>query len=393
MIIGLFTDTYEPDINGVATAVKTLKSVLEENHNRVIVVTTGLPGQRNVTFENDVMRIPGITLNFLYGYRMSSIYSNKAFNILRKIPFDVIHVQQEFGVSMFGRLCANRLMVPLVYTYHTLYQEYTENVTHGNKVTDHIAKKTIRYWTKIIASSRNEIITPSYKSQRILKEIGIENYIHVIPTAMDFKIYEQPKNAEKEKAFREKYHLEHSPILLYLGRLAFEKNVSELIEGFNAYKIRYRDKNSVLLIVGDGPYAKRLRQEREASPFRDQILFLGKVPHEDTLFYYQISDMFLCGSTTETQGLTYCEAIVSKTPVLAKYDFNLENLIQDGVTGFLYDSSDLLPDKIHEILTLPQEKRDRITAQARERCTQLYSSQTYYERMMHVYEKAIRRSF
>jgi 1,2-diacylglycerol 3-alpha-glucosyltransferase len=391
MIIGIFTDTYEPDVNGVATTSKTLRDVFLAQGHRVIVVTTGLPKQKEVTFENDVLRIPGVVMKFLYGYRATFIFNNKAFSILRKIPFDVIHIQQEFSISVFGRLCGKKLHVPLVYTYHTSYSDYARSLNHG--ISDNFAKNTIKTLAKFAIPSNCEVITPTLKARKQLKDAGISRYINVVPNAFDFTPFKVKNDPKKEEAFRKEHHLEGKRILLSLGRLSFDKNVAELIHAFTAYKIKYEDKDAVLLIVGSGPEEKNLKKEALASPFHTDILFLGPVSHEETSFYYHLCDLYLSASTSETPGITYPEAIASNTLVIAKKDSNVEELIKEDVTGYLYQNVDELPDTIHKALSITPEQKETILKAANEKNNELFSRQAFYERMLHVYQKAIRRNF
>ena len=179
MIIGIFTDTYYPDLNGVATATKTLRDVLISHGHQVIIITTGLKGQKKFSFEDGIMRIPGASLKFLYDYRMSFWFNREAYQALKKIPFDLFHIQQEFGVSIFGRICAKLFDVPLVYTYHTSYADYSNYVSH-TKVSERYTKKVIVTLVKKILSMKGEIITPSLKTRKILLSYGVTRYINVL---------------------------------------------------------------------------------------------------------------------------------------------------------------------------------------------------------------------
>jgi 1,2-diacylglycerol 3-alpha-glucosyltransferase len=393
MIIGIFTDTYPPDINGVATASQTLKEVLESHGHTVVIVTTGLKGQRHYSFDNGILRIPGWSLAFLYDYRLSFFFHSKAYAILKRIPFDIIHVQQEFGISVFGRICARTFDVPLVYTYHTSYEDYSRYVSHGNPLADRIAKHAIKSLVWKIVSLNGEIVTPSQKSRRFLKDYGVTRYINVVPNANDLSQYEGKQDAEKERQFREEHGLIGKNILLYLGRIAFEKNVEEIIEGFNLYKKNSGDDKTTLLLVGGGPETKEIHDIIAKSPYHADILLLGPVPHEATGFYYRMASAFVSASTSETQGLTYSEAIACHTLVIAKYDFNLEGFIEDGVTGFFFNDIDGLVEVFTRVLSLSDSAKEKIRIAAIDRNHSLFSEESYYQRILHVYEKARRTNF
>ncbi len=392
MTIGIFTDTYYPDVNGVATATKIQRDILLSHGHNVIIVTTGMKGQKEDSFQDGILRIPGKSLKSLYNYRMSSFINLHAYEILKKIDFDVIHVQQEFGISLFGRLCAKTMDVPLVYTCHTLYEDYTNYLSHGRRIPDRLAKLAVKSLIRRIGLAEGEIIVPSHKAMRMLRDYGVDKHIAVVPNAIDLSRFYGPIDDRRQKAFLKEYGLEGKRILLWLGRIGKEKNLEESIDLFLEYLRRSDRKDVVLLVVGDGPEKERILHHYQ-NEIGKSLLFLGKVEHDDTAFFYKISDLFLSSSTTETQGLTYSEAMASQTIVLAKYDFNLEPLIVDGVTGFLYDEKEEMMRKLKQILDLPEEKRKQIALQGFNRCLSLFSQQSYYERIIEVYERAIRQDY
>lgn len=392
MRIGIFTDTYFPDINGVATATKIQRDILLEQGNDVYVVTTGLKGQKEPSFEDGIIRIPGKPLKSLYNYRMSFFFNRFAYDILKAAKLDLIHVQQEFGISLFGRLCAKRFDIPLVYTCHTSYEDYTSYLSHGRKIPDKLAKKAVKAVIHHLGQAKGQIITPSLKSMRMLRKYNIDRHIAVIPNAVDFSRFLTPLLPEEKDDFLRKENLLGKKIVLWLGRLGKEKNLEESIDGFLAYKRDYGKEDVAMLVVGDGPDKEYFLKKYGESIGKD-LLFLGKVEHDRTAFFYRIADVFLSSSTTETQGLTYSEAMACETLVLAKYDFNLERLIEDGVTGFLYDEKKNLAKKLDAIFSMTQEERDLIRRRGFNRCLLLFSRNSYYERLMNVYERALRENF
>ena len=109
MKIGLFSDTYPPEINGVATATATLCKVLKNHGHEVIVVTTAPKNQKKITYENGVCRIPGIVMKRLYDYKLTWIWNKRVANFIKKFDLDIIHVQTEIGIGIFARLIANTL--------------------------------------------------------------------------------------------------------------------------------------------------------------------------------------------------------------------------------------------------------------------------------------------
>ena len=139
MRIGLFGDTYFPEINGVATSIKTLEDELIKLGHEVYIITTKADFSKP-ELEGRVLRLPGIELKFLYGYVLTSPLQISAFNIVRSLDLDIIHAHTEFGIGIFARICSRLLSIPLVSTYHTTYEDYTHYVNFINSnIVDNVA--------------------------------------------------------------------------------------------------------------------------------------------------------------------------------------------------------------------------------------------------------------
>src|SRR5574344_2811536 len=147
MNIALFTDTYLPEVNGVATSVATLYKTLVDHGENVCVITSN-PFNKKTTIDGNIIRMPGIRLSFLYNYIFTSFYSRKIFKILKQHNIDVVHVHADLNVSLFGRIVGKKLHVPVVYTYHTMYEDYTSYATKGK--VDRFAKYAVRQYTDAV---------------------------------------------------------------------------------------------------------------------------------------------------------------------------------------------------------------------------------------------------
>lgn len=226
MNIALFSDTYLPDINGVATSTYILKNELKKHGHHVLVVTTILPTDSDYVDEDDyVLRLPGIDLKKLYGYRVSNIYSFKGMKELREFQPDVIHIQTEFGIGIFGKIAGEILNVPVCYTYHTMWADYSHYIAPENlKAVDYAAKKIIEKISKIYGDSCCELIVPSQKTADVLKEYGISNTINVIGTGLQLDKFDiRNKNDKMVQSIRDEYHLDGKFVVTFLGRIAPEK--------------------------------------------------------------------------------------------------------------------------------------------------------------------------
>lgn len=390
MRIGLFSDTFPPEINGVATATHTLYEAFKRNGHQVYVITTN-PFSKKVEFKDDILRIPGITLKALYSYKLAGFIHPKVTKIIKKFQLDIIHIQTEAGIGIYGRILANKLKIPLVYTYHTMYVDYTYYFTKG--ILDPAAKGIVKKWTKYISSTVTEMTTPSLKTKNALREYGVDRYINVIPNGINLDMFEE-KNIDKEyvEKFKREHHLENKYILLSLGRIAKEKSIDVLLHSYAHYLKKVDNNNTLLLVVGDGPDKNNLEKLSMELGISDNVIFVGKVPHEKVPCFYYMSNLYISASTSETQGLTFIEAIATKTLVLCRYDENLEDVIENGKTGFFFNDDDSFIKKFEYILSMDELERQQIIENAYEN-NKKYSLDSFYDSMLEVYHRALRKKW
>ncbi|MDH6603431.1 glycosyltransferase involved in cell wall biosynthesis [Bacilli bacterium PM5-9] len=389
MRIGIFTDTYTPEINGVATSVQQLENELVKHGHEVYIITSS--SYRKITRNDNVIRMPGISLKKLYGYHVSGFYSWFGASYIKKLNLDLIHAHTEYGIGIFARIIATELSLPLVYTYHTMMEDYSHYVT---KVTGGHFEKPVKKF--LVASSRmfadrcTELIVPSQKTADAMLRYGVTNKINVIPTGIDLSSFSSNKFNDKQlEELREKYNIDSDDFLVvFVGRLAPEKSVDEIIEAFNVIK-QENYKNIKLLIIGDGPSFEDIETMMNNYQLNEIVTLVGKIPYEKVPIYYQISDVFVSTSTTETQGLTFIEAMASHLPVICKYDKNLEDIVLNDETGFFISNVDELASKLIELSKVDQYEYNKYCTKAREIANN-YSSTIFYEKVMLVYDNAIR---
>jgi len=394
MKIALFSDTYPPQINGVATATYTLAKTLRSHGHEVMVVTTSLANQHHLAVTDGVLRIPGLTIKRLYNYKFSSIYNTKAYRIIKRYNPDVIHVQTEVGIGIFGRIIARNLKLPLIYTYHTMYEDYTYYVTKGKKPFDFFAKRLIASLSVMIGDSTTEFVTTSSKTKEALRRYGVKKYINIVPNGIDLSSFDE-KNIDPLviSNLRKQYELNDKFVILILGRLASEKSndiVLKYLHNFIEQNPEYENKIK-LLIVGDGPDRSNLENICQRLKMNDIVEFVGPIGHDSVHYYYHLADLYCSASTSETQGLTYDEAMATKTMVLAKFDDNLTEVIKDEQTGFYFKTPTSFNAKLMKIIKLEPSEKQRILDAAYQNATELFGLDKYYERMMNVYKKALRK--
>lgn len=387
MRIGLFTDTYPPFINGVSTSVFMLKKALERQGHQVFVVTIN-PETYHYKFDEDntVIRIPGLPIG-IYDYRLSTVYPLRAVNTIRKWKLDVIHSHTEFSVGTFARFISRQFNIPLVHTYHTLYEDYVYYITKG--YFDKPSKKIVEYLTKFYCdNTANELIVPTKKIYDLFKEkYNVEKNIYIIPTGIEIdRFYKENISTESIDEVREKIGVSKKNFnILFVGRLAKEKNVDLLLSAQK--KINEKDKNINLIIVGDGPDMAEYKQTAKKLGISKNVFFVGKVPWEDIPKYYRVADVFATASTSETQGLTVIEAMAASIAPICIDDESFRNTVANDLNGKIFKNED---EYVNIIFDLSKNNKKLTSLQKQARLNaDIHSSKYYGERVADVYKHAI----
>ncbi len=387
MRIGLFTDSYPPYINGVSTSVAMLKSALEKQGHDVYLVTVSDNALKYELLEDGhVIKVPGIPVG-IYDYRLSRIYPLTMINTMKSWNLDVIHSHTEFGIGILARLFAKQFGIPLVHTYHTLYEDYTHYITHG--YFEKSSKKIVEYLTKFYCDkTATELIVPTDKIYKLFKEkYEFEKNINIIPTGIEVdRFFKENVNSKEVSRLKQKLGFTKKDyILLFVGRLAEEKNVEFLLDV--SQRLVKKNKAYKLLIVGSGPDEDKFKEIAKEKGISDNVIFTGKVPWEEVPYYYHIADLFLTASTTETQGLTVVEAMASEVSPLCINDEAFITTITDGLNGKIFNNKDECFEQVEYLYKHPAIKK-KMDKQARIK-SELCSSKYYAESVVNVYERAI----
>lgn len=385
MKIALFSDTYPPEINGVSVSVDLHYRVLSQQGHDVKVITTN-PFGKSIDFQGHLIRIPGLELKKLYGYRMSSFFDGKAYQAIRKWQPELIHIHTDAGIGIFGKITAFFLKVPTVVTYHTMYEDYT----HYAGFLKGLAQRAVKRFSKSIAEQCTEFISPSMKTKERIRSYGVDRFINIVPTGIDFSRFDA-KNLDQHKlqSLKDKWCHPNEKILLSLGRVAKEKSLDMILQSFSQY-LKTKPQPTRLLIVGDGPDRTTLMQFSKQLGIDHAVSFLGAVPITDVPYYYQLADIFVSASITETQGLTFMEAMASKKIVLCRYDENLAGLIRHQESGFIFQDAEDFSKQVGFIFNLDSQKKAQIQQHIAQ-AIQPYALTTFQENLLGVYQRAIRQ--
>lgn len=387
MRIGIFTDTYPPYINGVSTSISMLERALKKKGHQVFIVTVN-PENMTYKYEKNIIRIPGIPTG-IYDYRLTGIYPIRAIKTIKRWNLDVIHTHTEFGIGTFARIIAKQLNIPLVHTYHTMYEDYVHYITKG--YFNDTSKKIVEHLTKFYCDkTAKELIVPTKKAYDLFKEkYKVDKNVHIIPTGIEIeKFYKENINKDKLEKLKQKLNIENDFIILYIGRLGEEKNVDFLID--NQEYFAKNNKNVKLLIVGDGPDIKKYKAKTKKLKLENNIIFTGKVPYNEIQYYYNLGNVFVTASTTETQGLTVIEAMATSLPVVCIDDESFRNTVVNNLNGYLFNNKKEYRKYIEDLVN-DKKLLKKIGKQARI-STDQYSSKYYAERVLDVYKKTIKEN-
>lgn len=390
MRIGIFTEAYPPIVNGVSTSIINLQRALEKKGHDVYIITVNNEKMKyDYQYENKILRLPSFPIHS-YDYRLTSIYPIKATNIIRKMKLDIIHTNVEATIGMYARFISKQLDIPLVHTYHTMWKDYTHYVTRGNKLLDIPAKEAVKYLSILFADkTATELIVPSRKIYNLFKDkYKVDKNIHIVPTGLDVEIFYKEKFSPVDlKKYRKKLGISRKDfVIITVSRLANEKSVDFLIK--NHKKIIEKCPNAKLLIVGDGPSADELKDLTLKLNLENNVIFAGKVMLDEVKYYYQISDMFVTASRSETQGLTVIEAMASSLPIVAVNDDSFVDSVINDLNGYLFDNDSEYIDSVCKIYS-DKKLCDRLSHQSRV-LSDSKSSSYFADRVLHVYEVAIK---
>jgi len=240
----------------------------------------------------------------------------------------------------------------------------------------------------------DEFITPSIKIHEYMRSIGVDSYINVVPTGIDFSIYEK-KNIDQRKVeqLRVQYGIDPKTyVVLSLGRVAKEKSIDICLNGYAKYLAKHPRENTVFLLVGGGPALPELLKQAESLGLGSHFISTGAVPPESVPYYYALGNCFVSASTTETQGLTFMEAMASSLVLFCRYDDSLIGTIKEGVNGFFFADENEFADKLPSIISLPSEKLAQIVLEEK-KANEPYTLEHFYQSIMEAYRRAIRKNW
>ena len=385
MRIAIFSETYLPDVNGVATHVKILSEGLQLLGHEVLVVTAD-SGSRKNYIEKGVLRCPAITAKHIYNYSLSSPVSIRRLKILKRFKPDIIHIHNEFGIGLSGAFIARFLKIPYVYTLHTMYDDYIHYVAKKPFVP--LVKDVSHIYFKLLAKKATAITGPSKKVDDFFKQRGVKKPVFVISNTAELDIFEPDKiDLEATKKFREDNGIQDTDFVgCFCGRLGKEKSIDMLLEYWK--DTVSKNDNLKLVIFGGGPESENLKKLADEYGIKDMIIFSGKIPHIELPNYYAACDFYITASLSEMHSISMIEAMASGLPVLYIKDESNQDQIDDRVNGFIYSGADEMYSKIMYLKNLSKEDYKVFSNKVRESVAQS-GAEGIAQILLDIYQNAI----
>lgn len=379
MKILITTDCYLPMVNGVVTSIQHLTKYLTQMGHDVKILTLS----RNIRsyVEGNVTYIASMNADMVYpdGRFTLPICTELVDELIEWQP-DIIHSQSEFSSYLFARKIANKLDIPIIHTYHTAYEDYTHYFSPSEKIGKAIVASASRWLCKHLQA----VIAPTEKVRKMLEGYGIGpdgRKVFIVPTGIEAEPFEDHSG---RAAMREKYGVDEDTTLLFaIGRLGKEKNFEELLQYMNKLK----GENLRLMIVGDGPDRAELEKTAERLNLGDSVIFTGMIPHAEVASCYAAADVFVCASSSETQGLTYLEAEAAGMPIVCRRDECLDDVVIDGVNGWQYNHFEEFASYVGQLRN--PALRAEMGKAAHDHMLANYSAEVFAKKVLAIYEETV----
>lgn len=348
MKIAIFTDSFFPQINGVVTSIIDLSRGMADLGHKIFIVAPEYYSEEEFEYKDiEVLRIPAVDASFYEGFKWSSIMHKPTYLRLKEADIDIIHFMTPITVSVFGILVGKMLKKPIIGTYHTFISELTYIRQFWPKAGS-FHQKISWHYTKAFYNRTHLITTPSEFTTKELIDNGCTIPAETVSNGIRLDNFDNSNAAAKK--------MELNPdgkIILYVGRVSYEKNIMNLLESFSIYA--KRNKKDKLVIVGGGPIVEDCKKLVGERGLQDRVIFTGMIKNEELRKsgIFGAADLFVTASTTENQPITVLEAMANSLPAVGTNGMGMPYIIRDNETGLIVDREDIsgFADAIERLFT------------------------------------------
>ena len=381
MHIAHFTNFYLPVVNGVVRSVESFREALTKlGHNVFVFAQSDNDYEDKAPF---IFRYPSLPLPARVEVPAVIPVSPFVDQLLPSLKLDVLHTHHPVLLGQTAASKAEELNLPLVFTFHTQYREYTHYFPLPQDVIQGFLKDTVQSWLKDFMRKCQHIVIPSESMKEILiRDYGLQDHYTVIPTGIDLEPYQSVEG----NTLRASKRWQDDKVLVSIGRLAPEKNWETLLQAAASVYREHPDLRVVIL--GDGPEKAALQNLSAELGIAERVTFTGELPFAEVTVYLKAADLFGFSSVTETQGLVTMEAMAAGLPVVAVDASGTRDIVDDGKQGFLVpNNADALAASIENLIESPEKMR-RFSIQALEKA-RTFDLKNMAKSLVNVYEKAI----
>ncbi len=376
MNIGIFTDTFEPQINGVVTSIRSTVDYLSQHHNVTIFCPNVIPKLEST---DQIWRFKSVVYPFLKEYRLAIPFLNKMKKITA-LNLDVIHIHTPFTMGYIGLNIAKKLNVPVIHTYHTFFEKYIHYfpIFPEKWMYKYAKKESQRFCNKC-----KLIIAPTDEMTNKLNEYNIKPPVQTLSNGINPYT---PTHKEQQQMI-DRFYLNNKKVCIFVGRLGKEKNIYFLLDAFE--KIHQQCSDTHLLVIGDGPERDNLTQAIFQKDLSEHVTLTGYMNKQDVFTAFHIATLMLFPSISETQGLTVIEAFMSGTPVIGINKMGVKDVIGQSGGGILCNENlSEYVDASVELLT-NEDKRKKCNENAKIRGND-FSSTHINKQLEQIYESVIK---
>jgi len=309
MKIAFFTDSYEPQINGMVTSIKLYSKYLRKKDHEIIIFAPAVSGYKDK--ESFVQRFRSVELPSYREYRIAIPYKTLLKPKLINLECDVVNIHSPFSLGVLGLGIAKKNKIPIVGTFHTLFPEYIHylygsDLVKYKRISSFLKKSSWKYLAWFY-NRCDAVISPSEEIAEAMRKNGIRKEIVVIPTGIEIQNRKNSKNS-----LRKKHGFASKNIILHVGRVTKEKNIEFIINSLKSML----NNQTILIITSDGPYKNYLKNLCKKHGIQENVIFTGYLSKETLADYYKMADVFVMASKTETQGIVLFEAMMYGVPVV-----------------------------------------------------------------------------